>query len=93
MKIAKVTNINNTIEYLKQNNIWVFGLETGGQDIYKTNLAGAIAIVVGSEGKGISRLTKEKCDEIITLPLKGKINSLNASVATGIAVYEALRQR
>lgn len=93
MKIAKVTNINNTIEYLKQNNIWVFGLETGGQDIYKTNLAGAIAIVVGSEGKGISRLTKEKCDEIITLPLKGRINSLNASVATGIAVYEALRQR
>lgn len=93
MKIARVTNINNAIEYLKQNNIWVFGLEVGGQDIYKTNLTGAIAIVVGGEGKGVSRLTKQKCDEIISLPLKGKINSLNASVATAIAVYEAIRQR
>ena len=93
MKIAKVTNINNAIEYLKQNDVWVFGLETGGQEIYKTNLSGSIAIVVGSEGNGISRLTRQKCDEIISLPLKGKINSLNASVATGIAVYEALRQR
>lgn len=93
MKIARVTNINNTIDMLKKSGIWVYGLETGGNDIYKTKLSGNIALVVGSEGFGISRLTKEKCDEIVSLPLKGIINSLNASVACGIAVYEILNQR
>lgn len=93
MKIASVTNINNTIEYLKNNNIWIYGLELGGKDIFTANLKGAIALVVGSEGYGISRLTKEKCDEIISLKQNGKVNSLNASVACGIAVYEILKQR
>ena len=93
MLVASVTNLNNTIEYLKKNNVWVYGLELGGKDIYKTNLSGSIALVVGSEGFGISRLVKENCDEIVSLPQKGKINSLNASVACSIAVYEILKQR
>ncbi len=93
MLVASVTNLNNTIQYLKNNNVWVYGLELGGKDIYKTNLSGSIALVVGSEGFGISRLVKENCDEIISLPQKGKINSLNASVACSIAVYEILKQR
>lgn len=93
MKIASVTNLSGTIQNLKKKNIWVYGLELGGQDIYKTNLSGAIALVVGSEGFGISRLVKDNCDEIVTLKQNGKINSLNASVACGIAVYEILKQR
>lgn len=93
MKIAKVTNINQTIDALKEEGIWVFGLEAKGENAYKTNLKGAIALVVGSEGYGISALTVKKCDGIISFPLKGKVNSLNASVASGIAVYEVLRQR
>ena len=92
VKIAKVINLNQAIEKLKQNNIWVYGLEAGGKEIYSVNLRGRVAIVVGSEGRGISKLTKEKCDEIISLPLMGKINSLNASVACGIALYEVVRQ-
>lgn len=93
MKIASVTNLNNTIEDLKKQGVWVYGLELGGQDIYNTKLSGPIALVVGSEGFGISRLVKQNCDEIVTLKQKGKINSLNASVACGIAVYEILKQR
>lgn len=93
MKIARVTNINKTIEDLKKEGFWVYGAEIGGHDITKTNLKGKIAIVVGSEGEGISRLTKEKCDEIITIPMHGKINSLNASVACAVALYEVRRQR
>lgn len=93
MKIATVVNINNALEELKKNGVWVYGLELGGQDLYKTKLTGSIALVVGSEGFGISRLVKENCDEIVSLPQNGKINSLNASVACGIAVYEILKQR
>ena len=93
MKIASVTNINTTIEKLKEQGVWVYGLELGGKDVYKTNLTGPIALVVGSEGFGISRLVKQNCDEVISLPQKGRINSLNASVACGIAVYEILKQR
>ena len=93
MRIASVTNLNTAIEELKKHNIWVYGLELGGQDIYKANLTGPIALVVGSEGFGISRLVKQNCDEIVTLAQKGQINSLNASVACGIAVYEILKQR
>lgn len=92
MKIARVTNVNQAIDYLKENNVWVFGAESTGESIYKTVLTGAIAIVIGSEGEGISRLTLEKCDGIISLPLFGKVNSLNASVACGITLYEVVRQ-
>lgn len=92
-KIARVTNLNNVIRDLKEKNIWVYGCELGGDDVYKTNLNGNIAIVIGSEGKGIGKLTRELCDAIVTLPMCGKINSLNASTATSVVVFEALRQR
>ncbi len=91
--IARVTNINSAIEKLKENDIWVYGLELGGSDIYKTNLKGKLAIVIGGEDTGINRLTKEKCDGVMSIQMHGKINSLNASVACGVAVFEALRQR
>ena len=92
-KIARVTNLNQTIERLKQENIWVYALELGGENIYSQNLKGAVAIVVGSEGFGVSKLTKNICDGVITLPMQGKVNSLNASVACGVAVFEVNRQR
>ncbi len=93
VKIAKVTNINREIEKLKQQNIWVYALELGGEEISKTNLTGPIAIVLGSEGKGVSKLTKELCDGVVTIAMSGKINSLNAGVACGISLYEISRQR
>lgn len=88
VKIAKVTNINHTIEYLKEQNIWVYGCELGGENINKTDFGGNTAIVIGSEGFGTSSLTKKLCDKIVTIPMCGKINSLNASVATGIAINQ-----
>ena len=81
------------VEYLQKNGVWVYALEVGGDDIYKTDLKGNIAIVVGGEDTGVSRLTKEKCDVTMAIPMFGNVNSLNASVATGVAVYEAVRQR
>jgi 23S rRNA (guanosine2251-2'-O)-methyltransferase len=93
MKIARVTNINNVIENFKKQNIWVYCADIDGKDIYKSNLTGPIALVIGGESKGIGKLTKQLCDDVITLPVKGKVNSLNASTATSAVVYEALRQR
>ena len=93
MLIARETNLSQVLEILKKEGLWVFGLELGGSDIYRTNLKGPIALVIGSEGKGIKQLVKKNCDEIITLPMNGQVNSLNASVATGIALYEIARQR
>lgn len=90
--IVKVTNLNSAIEELKNAGIWVYALDMDGESIYKTNLTGKTAIVVGSEGKGIRPLTKKLCDAVISIPMFGKINSLNASVSTGIAVYEYVRQ-
>lgn len=93
VKIAKVTNINTEIERLKEQNVWVYACELGGSDLTKANLTGSIAIVIGSEGKGVSHLTKKLCDGIVTIPQKGNVNSLNASVATGIVLYETMKQR
>ncbi len=93
MKIAKVSNLNNAIEKLKKQGLWVYGVELGGDDFYKEDLRGPIALVIGSEGYGTSSLVKKNCDKILTLPMFGKVNSLNASVACGVAVFEALRQR
>lgn len=93
VKVARVTNINTTIDKLKDNGFWIYGAEVGGESIYKSNLKGKIALVIGGEDSGIKRLTKEKCDNIVSIPMFGKVNSLNASVACGIAVYEAIRQR
>lgn len=93
MKIAKVTNLNDTIKYLQKQNIWVYACEVGGKDIYESNLKGNIAVVVGSEGEGVSKLTKQICDDVLSLPMFGKVNSLNVSTATSVIVYEILRQR
>lgn len=93
VKVAKVTNINTAIDKLKENGFWVYGAEVGGGNIYKSNLTGKICLVIGGEDSGVKRLTKEKCDGIISIPMFGKVNSLNASVACGIAVYEVVRQR
>ncbi len=92
--IAQETNLTRTIEFLKKQNIWVIGLAGEAKTLYyHTNLTGPLALVVGSEGKGISRLVREHCDLLIKLPMYGQINSLNAAVAGSIALYEALRQR
>ena len=93
IKVAKVTNINIAIDTLKDNGYWVYGAEVGGGNIYKSNLTGKICLVIGGEDSGVKRLTKEKCDGIISIPMFGQVNSLNASVACGIAVYEVVRQR
>jgi len=94
MKIAKVTNINSSIDLLKKHGVWVYGADMHGENYcFDTDLKGAIALVIGSEGRGISKLTKEKCDVLVKIPMKGKVNSLNASVAGGILMYEALKQR
>ena len=93
MLIAKVTNINDTIRMLKEHNVWVYATDFDGKAPKDANLTGNVAIVIGSEGEGIHKLTKELCDDTLTIPEYGKINSLNASVATGIILYEAVRQR
>lgn len=93
VKVARVVNINTAIDKLKDNGYWVYGAEVGGQEIYKANLTGKLCLVIGGEDSGVKRLTKEKCDGIISIPMYGKVNSLNASVACGVAVYEAVRQR
>lgn len=93
VKIARVTNVNNAVKQLQQNGVWVFACDMDGEDITKVNLTGSIALVIGGEGSGVGKLTREVCDGVVSLKLKGKVNSLNASVACGIAVYEAVRQR
>ena len=93
VKIARVTNVNNAIKQLQQAGIWVYALDMDGEEITKTNLTGAVALVVGNEGDGISQLTRSLCDGVVSLKLNGKVNSLNASVACGVALYEVVRQR
>lgn len=92
-RVAKVTNIAETIEKLKKQGMWIAAADMDGQEMYKTDLKGSLGIVVGSEGEGVSRLVREKCDFIVSIPMYGQINSLNASVAAGVLMYEALRQR
>lgn len=93
IKIAKVSNIAQTIEGLKKRGVWVYSIELGGTDIYKANLKGDVALVIGSEGFGTHRIVKEKCDAVLSLPMRGKVNSLNASNACAIALFEIVRQR
>ena len=93
IKIAKVTNINTEIERLKNKNIWVYACELGGEDLDNADLNGNIAIVMGSEGKGVSALTRKLCDGVVSMQMYGKVNSLNVSVATGIVLYEVVRKR
>lgn len=91
--VARVPNMAATIEELKKRGVWIYGADMGGEPWCGVNYSGPAAVVIGSEGFGVSRLVKEKCDFIISLPMKGKINSLNASVACGIVCYEIARQR
>lgn len=91
--VAKVTNLNDAIRALKEQNVWVYATDFDGEPPKCANLTGDIAIVIGSEGEGIHRLTKELSDAVLTIPQYGKVNSLNASVAAGVALYEAARQR
>ena len=93
IKVAKVSSVNSAVEYLKEHGYWVYALEAGGDSIYSERLTGKVALVVGGEDSGVRRLTREKCDKVLSLPLFGKVNSLNASVALGIAVYEVVRAR
>ncbi len=91
--VAKVTNISNTIEELKKEGLWFVCADMGGETMYRLNLTGPIGLVIGNEGEGVSRLVKEKCDYIASIPMKGDIDSLNASVAAGVLAYEIVRQR
>ncbi len=93
VNVARVTNIPNTIDQLKERGVWVFGADMNGEDSSKIDLKGAVALVIGNEGKGIGKLVRSKCDGILSLPMKGQINSLNASVAAGVLMYDILRQR
>ena len=87
IKVARVSNLVDTIKTLKKRNIWVYGMEANGTPYDKTDFTGGTAIVVGSEGFGLGRLVRESCDEVLSLPMNGKVNSLNASVSAGILMY------
>ncbi|MBP5772919.1 MAG: 23S rRNA (guanosine(2251)-2'-O)-methyltransferase RlmB [Eubacterium sp.] len=91
--IAKVTNISQTIESLKERGMWFVCADMDGETMYDIDLTGSIGLVIGNEGKGVSRLVKEKCDFVASIPMRGDIDSLNASVATGVLAYEIVRQR
>ncbi|MGI6728574.1 MAG: 23S rRNA (guanosine(2251)-2'-O)-methyltransferase RlmB [Anaerovoracaceae bacterium] len=91
--VAKVSNISQTIEQLKEAGLWIAACDMDGQTYYQTDLTGPIALVIGSEGKGISRLVREKCDFILSIPMEGRISSLNASNAAAVLVYEIHKQR
>ena len=92
LMVAKVTHVNDAIVELQKKGVWVYCADMDGDDVYSTNLKGSIAFVIGGEGKGVKRLTRELCDGVVSIPMFGKVNSLNASVATGIVIYEKIRQ-
>ena len=91
--VAKVTNLSKTIEDLKKQGMWFVCADMGGETMYNLNLTGPIGVVIGNEGEGVSRLIREKCDFVASIPMKGDIDSLNASVAAGVLGYEIVRQR
>lgn len=91
--VAKVTNLGRTIDELKERGMWFVCADMDGTKMYDLNLKGSIGLVIGNEGEGVSRLVKEKCDMVASIPMKGDIDSLNASVATGVLAYEIVRQR
>lgn len=93
IKVAKVNSLNNAVDRLKEAGFWLYALEADGTDIYKADLTGNVALVIGGEDSGVRRLTRQKCDFTLSIPLRGKVNSLNASVALGIAAYEVVKTR
>lgn len=93
VKVARVSNLRVAIDALKKNGYWLYALEAGEEEIYSQDFTGNVALVIGGEDCGVRKITRSLCDKIVSLPLKGNVNSLNASVALGIAAYEVLRQR
>ena len=93
LKVARVANLVDTIKRLKEAGVWVYGMEADGTPIAQADLSGAVALVVGSEGFGLGRLVRENCDMTLSLPMFGKVNSLNASVSAGIIMYEVVKHR
>lgn len=93
VKVARVSNLPSTIDFLKENGVWVYGTDMDGENIFQTDFKSACALIIGNEGKGIGRLVKEKCDFCVKIPMYGKINSLNASVAAGISMYSVVKSR
>ena len=93
MRVAKVTNLSQTIDELKEKGFWIYGADMGGNDYYSTDFSGSVCLVLGSEGFGISRLVKEKCDFITSIPLYGNVNSMNVSCAGAVLFSEIARQR
>jgi 23S rRNA (guanosine2251-2'-O)-methyltransferase len=91
--VAKVTNLNQTIEYLKKAGLWIVGAEMGGETYHSKDMTGPVALVIGSEGEGLGRLVKENCDFLVSIPMKGKISSLNAAVSAAIILFEIQKQR
>ena len=90
---ARVTNIGRTIDELKERGVWIYACDMGDSILYDQDMTGPLAIVIGSEGFGINRLVREKCDFIVSIPMKGQVNSLNASNAAAIIMYEVVKQR
>ena len=93
LPVARVANLASAVDMLKKNGVWIYGTDGSGESYDSVKLDGAIGLIIGSEGFGMSRLLKEKCDFLLSLPMAGKVNSLNASVAAGIFMYEVVRQR
>lgn len=94
MRIARVSNISAALKELKDNGLWIYGADAGGDSkLWKTDFRGSLALVIGSEGNGLGRLVRESCDFIVSIPMAGRINSLNASAAASVIMYEVLRQR
>ncbi|MDE7281257.1 MAG: 23S rRNA (guanosine(2251)-2'-O)-methyltransferase RlmB [Ruminiclostridium sp.] len=93
IKVARVNSLASTLEDLKKKNIWIYGAEADGTPFYQAKLEGGCCLVIGSEGYGLSRLVREKCDQVLSIDMYGHVNSLNASVSAGILIYEAVRYR
>ena len=93
VKIARVTNLTETMNYLKKQGFWIVGTDMDGEDYQEIDYRGKTVLVIGNEGSGMSRLVKENCDFIASIPMNGHVNSLNASVAAGIVIYEAISKR
>ena len=93
IKVARVTNLTRALETLKAQNVWTYATDMDGEDYRRVNFAGGCALVIGAEGQGVSRLVRETCDQVVSIPMKGHIDSLNASVAAGVILAEIARQR
>ena len=92
VKICQVTNLNNTIKYLKKNGFWIYGADMNGEDYSNISFSSKSCLIIGNEGNGLARIVRDSCDYIVSIPMYGKVNSLNASVAAGILIYEMVKK-